>query len=179
VLRLTTNQLEIQCDRTTDRYSSKILANSGSGFHAVLRSIEGSNQDSAPPSPPIQQAVLDEIGTDQKAILGVGMSGKSHWSSSVHWDQAASQMVFDIACRCNENINWLGSSYECCEDSQVEMQPQGVLLRKHNQTIATLVALDHCALSILDHRIQIIANLAGSEKLPRTIRWQYAIRISQ
>ena len=179
MLRLTTSQLEIQCDRTADRYSSKILANAGRGFHVVLRSIEGSNQDSAPPSPPIQQAVLDEIGADQKAILGVGMSGKSHWSSSVHWDQAASQMVFDIACRCNETINWLGSTYECCEDSHVEMPLQGVLLRKHDQTVATLVALDNCVLSILDQRIQIIANLAGSEKLPRTIRWQYAIRISQ
>jgi hypothetical protein len=177
VLRLTSHHFEIQCDRVADRFCSEILVKEGDDSRVALRSIEGSNQDFAPPSPPIQQAVLDEIAPDQKAILGVGMSGKSHWSSSIHWDQTKSQLVFDIACRCNETIAWLGSTYECGEHAHVELHSEGLILQLDNRPVAKLVALDNCTLSVVDQKIQVSANLTNSEKLPRTIRWQYAIQV--
>ncbi len=77
----------------------------------VGSSIEGDSHQSWPISPPIQQLSLEVIN-GQSMVLGVGGAGRSHWSISAspcRQDPAA--IRFDLACRCKEAAEFLGSSY--------------------------------------------------------------------
>lgn len=74
-------------------------------------SLEGSPEESWPPSPPLQSISLETIDGRQVA-LGVGMAGTCHWSLSVEPVADAAAFVFDWACRVDRLPQWLGSTYE-------------------------------------------------------------------
>lgn len=69
---------------SNDRYGHSIAWRDPEGIvHPLLASIEGfAAQDVFPPSPPLQQLHLQQIG-GRPAALGVGMSGQPHWSVAV------------------------------------------------------------------------------------------------
>jgi hypothetical protein len=79
----------------------------------VGSSIEGGEHDAWPPSPPIQQLSFEQIdGSD--VILGVGAAGRSHWSISVELDRDG-LIKFDLACRCKDEVGFLGSTYQLAD----------------------------------------------------------------
>ncbi len=90
----------------------------------TCQSVEGSGEETWPPSPPVQQLSMEKIN-GQDVVLGVGAAGQSHWSISVETcqvDQAAA-LKFDLACRCRSTPTWLGSTYRL--DPRLRIEPLG------------------------------------------------------
>lgn len=88
--------------------------------HAILidgmpwaESLEGPDGNDAawPCSPPLVELSPAAIPRG-RAILGVGLAGRSHFSASIapHADRPDT-LVFEIACRIKEHPGWLGSTY--------------------------------------------------------------------
>ncbi len=77
----------------------------------VFESVEGSNVDAWPPSPPLQQLSVEELRPSIQVALLVGMAGKSHWSMSVEPVADRAAFVFDVACRSRDAAVQLGSGY--------------------------------------------------------------------
>ena len=72
----------------------------------------GSDKDSWPDSPPIQQLSIEQID-GRSVALGVGCAGKSHWSLSV--EPTTDGFRFDWACRAKETPTRLGTAYAAHE----------------------------------------------------------------
>lgn len=84
------------------------------GIPAVcLESVPGSPQEAWPCDPPLQQIVLEQVGTPPRTVaLGVGMSGHGHWSLAAEMlPDAVSGMQWDWACRIARGAERLASSY--------------------------------------------------------------------
>jgi len=85
----------------------------------IASSVEGDSNDDWPPSPAFQEISEEDIG-NRVVVLGVGMAGSNHWSISA--SVAENQRVkLDNACLVkNEQIGWLGSTYQISEGVRVE-----------------------------------------------------------
>lgn len=94
-----------------DRYVHVIEA-IGCGVLPLLASAASEGSADWPDDPPLQQLSIEPVGAD-RAALGVGQAGRSHWSLSVEGrpgDQPA--LRFDVACRCTDPPpQRLGSRY--------------------------------------------------------------------
>ena len=82
-----------------DRYAHRILAGVGGRELKLLESVEGSDQQDWPPSPPLQQLSIEQPRPGEHVALLVGMAGKSHWSVSVEPLAGKAGFLFDVACR--------------------------------------------------------------------------------
>jgi hypothetical protein len=177
VLQLIANSIAIQSNFELDRFRCDIVQLTEQGAsRPLLRSVEGNSSEATPPSPPIQQSVLDTVGNDQQVILGVGLSGKSHWSSSMHWDQRESQFVVDVACRCNEAVTWLGSTFDLQAGVDATVEGDTIQLTLDGNRIATIVPMFNCSAQLESGRITLRPIVVDHAKLPATVRWQFAIR---
>jgi hypothetical protein len=100
-----------------DRYGQLIsLITSGGVTHALLESMEGSDNDDWPFSPPLQSLSIQTPAGKCTAALLVGAAGKSYWSASIEAADNGPALVFDIACRHGERPGWLGSRYRRLTD---------------------------------------------------------------
>lgn len=124
-------------------------------------SLEGDADGPWPPSPPLQQLSREEInGCD--VILGVGAAGRSHWSVSVELDPLAEfgSITFDLACRCNDRPEFLGSSYRLAES---------ILFQPLSPPVAS-DRVDEQGIHLLE--IRAPAQQAG------TFRWSYRLDVA-
>ncbi len=102
----------VQSYRDNDRIAHRIgwILDDGQ-FYEALRSVEGTNAEDWPMSPPVQQLVQETIHRNAPPVLlGVGMSGTGHWSAAIE-SKAPASILFDIACRNGKPAQWLGSTY--------------------------------------------------------------------
>ena len=88
-------QLRVTFNREADRWSHVIERIEGDQATTILSSIEGTSDDDWPPSPPLQELSVHDLGNTQ-AILGVGMAGAGHWSISCTVEDSA--LKFELAC---------------------------------------------------------------------------------
>jgi hypothetical protein len=107
-------RLRVDFQWTADRFVQRVYLDDAE----VGRSIEGGEQEPWPPSPPIQQLLPQEID-GSSAILGVGAAGRGHWSISVELDGEGA-INFDLACRCKDQAEFLGSTYRLDDSVMVE-----------------------------------------------------------
>lgn len=82
-----------------DRYAHRLERLEGGAATQLLESIEGSDLDRWPPSPPLQQLMLEQLPDRRPVALLVGMAGANHWSLSVEAEPGDAALVFDVACR--------------------------------------------------------------------------------
>ena len=140
--------------------------------------LEGDGQQDWPPSPPLQQLSIEDLGGEQPAGLAVGMAGKSHWSLSAEFKQG--ELVFDVACRLRGLDATLGSSYQIAEKAALT-----------STSNATTISIGDDQLTISDNApggepSTIIETSQDSirlrmEKLPQnseTVRWRYRVRLN-
>ncbi len=103
-----------------DRWGHVVAAVSGEHVSPLLVSVEGTNEQVWPPSPPLQSLSIEQRATGAVALL-VGMAGRSHWSASVaSIPNAASQTYgfeFDLACKASGGESQLGSQYKILTDA--------------------------------------------------------------
>ncbi|MDA1053937.1 MAG: hypothetical protein O3C40_26095 [Planctomycetota bacterium] len=143
----------------------------------VFESVEGSNVDVWPPSPPLQQLSVEELRPETQVALLVGMAGKSHWSMSVEPADDRAAFVFDVACRSRDAAEQLGSGYLLLADGR---STSG----EHDATIdvagrSTRIRCDRdgpTAATVKEGprglRIEPATVIAGE-----TTRWRYAIEM--
>jgi hypothetical protein len=74
-------QCEIDFRFHDDRHGHVILIRLQNEVLEILESVEGTDDDEWPPSPPLQQIHEQELPSGS-VIWGLGMSGSSHWSGS-------------------------------------------------------------------------------------------------
>lgn len=99
-------RLTVQFRWRGDRFSHQILL----GDKMIASSVEGDPEQPWPPSPPVQQISLEELG-DKWVVLGVGAAGSSHWSVAVEPFQE-SAIRFDWACRTGDTGSQLMTTYD-------------------------------------------------------------------
>lgn len=117
-----------------------------------------------PASPPIQEISLQSTPQGQSCLLGVGRAGRCHWSLSVQpWSEGragegGTGVLFDIACRCPESPQWLGSTYTIDSTQRLTILPQDG------------AAESHCGLHLMR-----IEPPSVPQSYPATVCWRYVI----
>lgn len=91
--------LQVQFRWMKDRHSHTINLLFENRTIPVLESLEGTDVEPWPESPPLQQLSIEELRPSTRAALLVGMAGQSHWSMSVEPNPAEMEFQFDVACR--------------------------------------------------------------------------------
>lgn len=175
-----------------DRFEHTVFARptGASQDLVLLTSLEGNDAQDWPPSPPLQDIHLQEIGGSQVA-MAVGMAGSSHWSAACSLNESATKvrLHFDMACRADRTPDWLGSTYQSSSAVGVNDDPSlGALIQLPNfelQIQPLDVEGQSTQFNTTDQQIQMSAPLNNSEKPAshppkspsRTIRWQYQFAI--
>lgn len=160
------SQLQVDFHRDGDRFVHDVclVAEDGATL-ACWSEIQPSDSPQWPASPPIQE-LATEIIAGRDVLLGLGRAGKCHWSVSIEvstTDDVAT-LRFDIACRCPEEPQWLGSTYRtqrmsalsvCCED---------------DTAITTSGPFSKCE----GAQVSIVPS-SRPQSWPGTVRWRYHI----
>ncbi|MCU0713946.1 MAG: hypothetical protein MUC43_17950 [Pirellula sp.] len=120
-MELQADELKVEFEKIGDRFSHKLLIERDGEWSVVLESIEGTDEERWPASPPLQQIVAEPIGKDGRTVLlGVGLSGTGHWSISVDENEAGG-LLMDIACRVSGDHGFLGSSWRLGESWNISL----------------------------------------------------------
>ncbi len=179
--------LQVGFHRCGDRFVHTIAAVEGTRLLPLLASVEGTDADDWPESPPLQEVHVEQQEETGQVILAVGRSGRSHWSLSVHAEPASEStapevvragLLFDVAVRLKSEPQQLGSLYRSMtavsassESSTLELMLSG------RRYLIEAVAVDGRPASLEPTPTGLlIAASSLDDALPRTVRWQYRVR---
>jgi hypothetical protein len=154
-------RLRVVFRKTGDRWSHMIERLVDADWHAILTSFEGVAGDNRPPSPALQELELQD-----ESALGVGMSGRNHWSMSV--TARAGELTFDIACRLREEAS-VGSTYTVAQGIEVVEVSAG--LRFSLSGAECLLIVNGANWNYEMHRLRLECAADGAA----TRRWQYTV----
>jgi hypothetical protein len=186
----------VRLSRSRDRHEHVVGLRVGNTIVPLMESLEGSPEESWPPSPPLQQVYREKRSAGLEVALAVGMAGGSHWSASLELDPAAGRITFDVACRVRSVPERLGSSYRLAHSRVKAVASSASDPRPSASSAANLPLPD--VLFLVDGepqawlRAESIAGEAApivrieTERLtiecprhvgplPATIRWRYSI----
>ncbi len=153
-----------------DRFAHTVGIVDNERLSPVLASLEGSDDDDWPPSPPLQNLTIEDRRDGHRVALLVGMAGTSHWSVSI--EPAADEIGFivDVACRVKTRPRNLGSVYRAMAVPAQVDNTQAI--------VGGLVGVDaqgtESILEIAESDIVVRPSHVASEA-PITVRWQYRI----
>ncbi len=165
-----------------DRYAHRLERLEGGAATQLLESIEGSDLDRWPPSPPLQQLMLEQLPDRRPVALLVGMAGANHWSLSVEAEPGDAALVFDVACRIKDEGARLGSSYrsavrhEPAENAALLYRPGGHGRPARIELLELSQDTPSAATLSTDGR-GVHLHLAAAPP-PTTLRWKYRVRIA-
>lgn len=128
MITLDCGKLRIELQRVNDRWGHAIGFGAREGFQRCARSIEGNAEDFWPASPALQELHVEDRADGQVAFL-TGMAGSNHWSVSIACHRAHNRATLDVACRCKQPPEWLGSLYQIPEEGSVRYQESRAELR--------------------------------------------------
>lgn len=194
VVTLDCGKLRIEWQRVEDRWQHVIGVKFESNFSAYISSIEGVADDLWPMSPTFQEMHVECRG-DITIMFLTGMAGASHWSASIQCEPALDCVTFDIACRCKQTPEWLGSLYQTAEGVQVTHsigQAELALAKGHPPLIArTSEALGSVPHFSSDYRtawtdafVESVKRLertlfvSPKDSASRTTRWAYSLSLA-
>ena len=152
--------------RLGDRVAHAIFSREAGGEVELYRSLEGTDADDWPPSPPLKELSFEQRPGGVQLALLVGMAGASHWSLSVELDPATERLTFDAACRLSGVPRWLGSTYELCYGAPAEQR------RSFEAAAGAEARLD-----AVQRRLEIAAELSSGATAAgrRTQVWKYLL----
>jgi len=158
--------LEAVFHQIGDRFTHQVILHDGAQTHTLFTALEGSADETWPPSPPLQQLSIETRGASQVALL-VGMAGKSHFSASVESVPGECRLEFDVAARVQTDPLQIGSTY----------------------VAPNLDTTPSCELLAPDTNSQVIWEKRGENRVvlvkpvltktaPLTLRWRYRIQVA-
>ena len=129
---LTSQDASVRFSKPNDRFEHSFCIGIGATWVAILNSYVNDPLASWPTDPAIQQLVVESIGQDPfpDVALGVGMSGKGHWSLAAQWmgrSESHRAFQFDYACKIQPPVGFLGSTYAIPQ----ELSAQGIQLERY------------------------------------------------
>lgn len=161
-------------DWNGDRYFHRIESLSGNTARLLLESLEGSDNDQWPSSAPLQQLSIEERPGNRQVALLVGMAGRSHWSASVTAARQDRSLLFEMACRTNDTLARLLSSYRI----RGGIQPGAV---RDNQLRWPGVAFSTSSAKIQfepsEKAFEVRARKPDIEGIT-TVQWSYEVRLT-
>jgi hypothetical protein len=167
-------RLQLRIDRNGDRYHQVVEAVSKTATIPLLCSIDRDERDDWPPSPPLQQLLIEERPTGPVALL-VGMAGKSHWSASIECRNSHPSFHFDVACRIQRRPVRLGSSYRILaapaslsDDCLTVPAYESVLLIRANGSDP-----EHASRVEMTVPDAVVISCCRHSEAPATVRWKY------
>lgn len=170
-----------QFARQGDRYAHHVCLGDGRRTRELLHSCEGTNETDWPTAPPLQQLTAQDLDGGRRVLLLVGQAGRSHWSLSVEPDEAAAALTFDVACRLQQEPEWLGSTYRWSDSLHVTLDGPAVELNCGTAHCRLLLPAADTADALTAEtglrRLSVTAP-AGSSSLPRTVRWKYRLEVA-
>lgn len=93
-----------------DRFAHQLVLVTPDAEWLLLQSVEGTDQEDFPPSPPLQDMSVERRVGSQVA-LGVGMAGSSMWSLSVEALTGTGDLFFEWACQTRGALLWPKNCY--------------------------------------------------------------------
>lgn len=172
--------LYLSCIQIDDRFAHEIGMFEGNLRQRILSSLEGNPNDTWPTSPPLQQVHKQQVDSSP-AILAVGMSGTSHYSTSmlIANTESSSELKIESAC-CTKSTDpfvWLGSRLQIePEFSFAPTVEGGGLIGRESGQPKVLLTVDPAssAVNVVDQVIEIAP--IQIEK-SGTTQWKYQFRL--
>lgn len=164
-----------------DRFHHELRLANNVDSSDICKSIEGTDIDVWPVSPPMQDVTLEERN-DTKLLLGVGRAGKSHWGFSCEAKEGSGVFRFEIACHAKLPAAFLGSTYRVSPGAKIEDKSTSSNSAANFVKISTakgaviIRPMQHSKLSVQGDVLTISPN-ALPEKTPATCIWGYEIQI--
>ncbi len=172
--------LQVEFRRVGDRFAQSVRRLSSDGAcSASWTGVQRSEPEAWPASPPIQELSLELIG-GRDVLLGVGRAGKCHWSLSVETTQidAVAALRFDIACRCPEQPQWLGSTYRI-DTPRTGQRDEAFQAGEAADSALSMRCEDDTVLIDCGPETVRIEPIARPLKWPGTVRWRYSILLQR
>lgn len=194
-MELQVGGLKIEFVKVGDRFSHKLSVEHDGQWSSILESIEGTDEENWPASPPLQQMVAEPIGKDGRLVLlGVGLSGTGHWSISVDENESGG-LLLDVACRVSGEHGFLGSTWRLSRDWYVSHREkpndEGILiLRSKDDGQSIEFSALHGDLDYQDANVSksnetlihdsgtlVISRPTGRDLYPKPQRWAIFCRV--
>ena len=83
----------------TDRWQHVLLQLQGTEWVQSITSIEGSSEQSWPPSPVFQNVYFEQTSPEIAEFQVLGQAGKNHYSGAIRYDSQLHHIDFDLAVR--------------------------------------------------------------------------------
>jgi hypothetical protein len=170
-------------ERADDRWTHRIeLTPDSRPPVAIMRSLEGASDDPCPPSPVIQHVEFQVERDGTPAAMGVGNSGRIHWSLSCRAVPQRSTtstgpwfwyLLFEVACRANEAFPRVGTCYRILPEISVQQYPEYLIYSSAEDKWSA--GSNSTVLSNANQtlRMDVFGELNGL--LPQTVQWSYVI----
>ncbi|MFN7878181.1 MAG: hypothetical protein ACK5PB_22880 [Pirellula sp.] len=194
-MELQVGGLKIEFVKVGDRFSHKLTVERDGLWSTILESIEGTDEENWPASPPLQQIVAEPIGKDGRLVLlGVGLSGTGHWSISVD-ENGSGGLLLDVACRVSGEHGFLGSTWRLSRDWHVSQQEKpckvgDLILRSNDDRQSIEVSSVHGDLDYENADVtsssvtlihapetRVISKPTGWDLYPKPQRWAVRCRV--
>ena len=171
-------ELEVRFDRRSDRVEHGVWMNGLDG--PLLVSVEGDANDAWPASPPFQELTL-EVRSGRCIALLVGRAGTSHWSACVEPAAESEEISLDIACRCQQPPQWLGSRYQISPQATTRAAGGAIAISRdgHSLNVAGSNQRETSTLCRIAGDLLEIAPQQAPARLPTTVRWWFTLAIAR
>ncbi len=167
-------QLQLQFESVGDVFVHRLSVDSGNDSCRLLESIE-SPADNGPATPPLQELV-NEVHDGRDTLLGVGRSGRSHWSVAFQCSEDGTGVQADYACRMHTPVQ-IVCLWRVARDCDVTAS-DGKIIFAANGIDLELEAVDAQWSFNKDHRRLLLTadNHAAERKYPATVQWGWSVR---
>lgn len=175
MISLSAGALSVRYSKLRDRLSHTVGIAVGDSYIPLLESIEGSEEEPWPASPPMQQMVEECFtpGTSP-VLLGVGLSGNGHWSTAIE-TQKIGQLKFDIACKNTKSSTWFGSQYRILAPIQPSIRPNSIEFFVEPARIELSMSIGRLDFCDAERRVRV--SPISEPSSIQTHRWCYEISL--
>ena len=175
--------LVVSSRKERDRFVHAIalLKTANSEETDLLQSLEGTDSELWPSSPPLQQVYQQEVDGDP-VLLGVGMAGKNHFSTSARLFETDRYVELEIesACLIKQDCpeRFLGSTYTVADNIAVSTQQDvAELFNPDRKKLGELVAGNSTRIHVDAGRIVTFFPLEIQSH--QATQWKYHLRLER
>ncbi|GAA4439646.1 hypothetical protein [Bremerella cremea] len=163
-----------------DRFGHVLALVQGEECTPLFASIEGTDEEDWPESPPYQEVHMEDRGDSSVALL-VGKAGHSHWSAAVEPTSKPGGLQYAVACRMQDYPRCMCSRYGSVMPTPVEPK-----LERDGPWVWNVNGVEVCVEVIAQEQFptpELPASSTGfevnasldHEPFPKTIQWRYQI----
>ncbi len=179
MVSLSAGALSVRYSKLRDRLSHTIGISHRDHFLPILESVEGTELEPWPVSPPMQQMVEESfVPGASPVLLGVGLSGNGHWSTAIE-TQSEQLLKFDVACKNSQSSSWFGSEYRVLTHATLgTWNESATLLMELDNLVARIEIAAPIGQILCSIEEKIIRISPCSEPASiRTHRWCYEVKL--